>query len=284
MTLRERLDRERRRYLILDGEGSGRLTGHGDPSPISVNGAPGAPAMLAFHGFAGTPNEVRPITDVATRIGWWARAPRLAGHGTTAASLLDVGWREWSHDAAVALRELRELSGAPVVVCGVSLGSLLATHLAATFPGDVAGLVALSSAIALRFWTIGLPLSLCERYRPFGNRMYVAKQGADIRDPDARAAHLTYDVNPIAGALEVLRAGRIVRAELANVRCPTLVLHGLYDRVCPVANAHRFAGALGTRDVEVGIMPQSGHILSVDVDRATVAMRVERFLTRIASD
>ncbi len=281
MTLRSHLQDVRRRYIRLEGEGTGRLQGAGDPNPIAVRGPPGAPALLALHGFAGTPNEVRPITEVAARAGFLARAPRLAGHGETAEGLLDVGWRDWSRQAGDALRELRVLSGAPVVVCGVSLGSMLATHLAATFPDDVAGLVALSNAITLRFWAIRLPLGLFERYRPFGNRLYAVKGGADIRDPVVRAQHMTYDVNPIAGAVEVLRAGRLVRAELANVRCPTLVMHGLLDRVCPVANAAQFAGALGTADVEVVVLPRSGHILSVDLDRDEVARRVDAFLRRL---
>jgi dipeptidyl aminopeptidase/acylaminoacyl peptidase len=80
----------------------------------------------------------------------------------------------------------------------------------------------------------------------------------------------------------VLRAGRIVRAELGNVRCRTLVMHGHLDRVCPVANAEAFASALGTLDVEVAILPRSGHILSDDVDRSEVANTVDAFLTRIA--
>jgi carboxylesterase len=281
--LADRFTAARRRYIVFEGEGAGRLTGEGDPHAIAVSGRPGARAILAFHGFAGTPNEVRPIVDVAGRVGWSARAPRLAGHAATAATLLDVGWREWSHEAAEALRELRVLSGGPVVVCGVSLGSLVATHLAATFPDEVAGLVALSNAIALRFWRIALPLAALERFRPFDNRFFVRKQGADISDPIARDKHLTYDVNPIAGAIEVVRAGRLVRAELANVRCPTLVMHGLEDRVCPVANAQRFADGLGTTDVQVVILPRSGHILSVDRDRSQVAACVEAFLGRLAT-
>jgi len=282
VSLLAQLDAMRRRHVTLEREGSGRLVGVGDPSAISVNGPPGAPALLAFHGFAGTPNEVRPITDVAARRGWWARAPRLAGHGPSAQTLLDVGWNEWAQEAVLTLRELRTLSGARVVVCGISLGSLLAAHLAAMFPEDIAGLIAVSNATTLRYWPIGLSLRLFEKFHPFENRLYVAKSGADIRDLAARACHMTYDVNPIAGAVEVLRAGRVVQGELGNVRCPTLVLHGYHDRVCPVSNAERFAHTLGTTDVDVAILPRSGHILTVDFDRDEVARRVTAFLQRVS--
>src|SRR5262249_19942699 len=156
-----------------------------------------------------------------------------------------------------------------VVVCGLSLGSLLATHLAATHPEKIAGLIAMSNAVWLRRPSPGLLLEFCDRWKPFNNEFYLPKSSADIREPEARKKHLTYDVNPAKSAVEVLRAGRLVRGELSQVTCPTLVIHGHFDRVCSVSNAERFARALGTIDVEVAIMPNSGHIVSVDWDRGT---------------
>jgi carboxylesterase len=82
----------------------------------------------------------------------------------------------------------------------------------------------------------------------------------------------------------VLRAGDLVRSELANVKCPTLVVHGRLDRVCSVSNAFRFAKRLGTTDVEVAIMPNSGHIVTVDLDRHDVSFHIEGFLRRIMTE
>jgi pimeloyl-ACP methyl ester carboxylesterase len=145
----------------------------------------------------------------------------------------------------------------------------------------VAALVVLSNATRLRTPSPALVLRLCEVMHPFGNRFYVPKAGADIRDPEARRRHLTYDVTPMKSAVEVLRAGRLVWAELPQVSCPTLVIHGALDQVCPVSNAARFACALGTKDVEVAIMPRSGHIVTADFDHAEVARLIEAFLRRV---
>ncbi len=281
MTRRGYRDMVARWIIAPDDVRFGNLRGQGDPSAISVDGERGKGAVLAFHGFAGTPNEVRAVTEVAARLGLFARAPALAGHGPHARDLMNAGWDEWVSAASAELVELAERAGSRVVVCGLSLGALIATHLAATRPDHVAGLIALANATRLCLPSPGLPLLVCELFQPFGNRFYFPKTGADIRDPTARGAHMTYDVNPVRSAVQVLRAGRIVRAELGKVQCPTLVLHGRLDRVCPVANAYRFAKALGTTDVEVAIMPSSGHIVSVDVDRQEVAAHIEAFLRRI---
>jgi carboxylesterase len=224
------------------------------------------------------------LTDVAARLGLYARAPRLPGHDNDVRHLMDVGWDDWVAGATSALLDLTELTARRAVVAGLSMGALLATHLAAQHPDRVAGLIALANATRLSRPSPGLVLGLCEKLRPFeDNGFYIPKAGADIRDPEARRVHLTYDVTPIRSAVEVLRAGRQVRAELSRVTCPTLVIHGALDQVCPVGNAARFAQALGTNDVEVAIMPRSGHIVTADADRAEVARLTEEFLQRVRS-
>jgi len=289
MTARDRVQALARGIFTFDEGTHGRLVGQGDPSSISIDGNANSGAVLAFHGFAGTPREVSIVTDVASRLGFSARAPRLSGHTDHVRDLMNVGWNDWTQDAARALTELDgrgkgNEAGEPrhrgVVVCGLSLGALLATHLAATEPERVAALVVLANATWLRFSSFRLPLGLLERLEPFDNRFYMRKFGADIRDPVARRTHLTYELNPIKSAIEVIRAGRIVRPELSRVRCPTLVIHGRLDRVCPVRNAFWFARRLGTDDVDVRIMPRSGHIVTLDVDRRDVELALETFLSR----
>jgi carboxylesterase len=270
-----------RRYVTLEDGRYGRLVGSGDPSSIRVDGAAGHGGLLAFHGYAGTPNEVRILTDVAARLGLFARAPRLVGHDDDVRHLLKRGWDDWVADATAALFDLAEATTRRVIVAGLSMGALLAAHLAARYPERVAGLIALANATRLRLPSPALILTVCEVLRPLRNEFYVPKASADIRDLEARRCHLTYDVTPIHGAVEVLRAGRQVRAELASVTCPTLVIHGAHDQVCPPTNADRFARALGTQDVEVAIMPNSGHIVTADADRAEVARLSEAFVRKV---
>ncbi len=280
--LRRRFDAFGKRFITLEDGRYGRLVGTGDPSAIRIEGSAGKGGLLAFHGFAGTPNEVRMLTEMAGRLGLAARAPRLVGHDDDVRNLMKVGWNDWVAGATTALLELCETTARRVVVAGLSMGALVAAHLAAEYPDRVAGLIALANAIRLRVPSPALMLGLCEVLRPFDNGFYVPKAGADIRDFEARRLHMTYDVTPVRSAVEVLRAGRQVRAELSRVTCPTLVIHGALDRVCPVGNAARFARALGTTDVKVAILSHSGHIVSADTDRAEVARLTEDFLRRVA--
>jgi esterase/lipase len=86
----------------------------------------------------------------------------------------------------------------------------------------------------------------------------------------------------LRAALEVYRGGRRVEQKLAAIECPTLVLHGARDRVCPASNAKRVAAALGAKDVTTRIFPKSGHLVAADLERDDVAAEVVRFIERVA--
>jgi len=252
----------------------GALMGEGDPSPLVAPGR--APEVIAFHGFGGTPLEVSLLVEVAQSLGLGAHAPLLPGHGTSAADLAKTGFRDWAQAADAALDELAE----PAIVAGLSLGSLLAAHLAACRPDRVRALVMLANACWLSSPFPTWPLSLV---RLLGLPDFsIRKVEADIADPVARRSHLTYPTQPVHAAIEVLRAGEHVRRELPRIRCPVLIAHGRRDRVCPVRNAERVARLLGSDDVRVVLLPRSRHIVTRDFERALLERELRSFFARFA--
>src|SRR5205085_1019072 len=76
---------------------------------------------------------------------------------------------------------------------------------------------------------------------------------ADVRDPVQQKRISGYDRDPLRAALEVYRGGTRARSRLGLVECPTLILHGARDRVCPSSNVALAAAALGSRDVRTRI-------------------------------
>lgn len=251
----------------------GKLFGTGDPGPISVKGL--EPAVLAIHGFGGTADEVRLCVNVAEELGRKALAPLLPGHGTHANYLAKTRFSDWSKAAEAALDEL----DAPTIACGLSLGSLLATHVAVTRPDRVKGLVLLANAFWLKSPFPAWPLAAISRFDIRDFRM--PKVAADIADPEARRTHLTYGEHPVVAAATVQAAGAMMRARLAQVKVPTLIIHGQRDRVCSVTNVERVVALLGTQDVRAVILPRSRHIVTRDLERETVARELRTFFRRI---
>jgi len=131
----------------------------GEGSPASIESPGSTPAVLALHGFGGTPLEIALAVDIAKELGLRAFAPLLPGHGTHTRDLAHTNWKDWSRAANVALDGLVK-PGARVIIVGLSLGSLLAAHLAATRPDDVLAIGMLANATRLTPITTAWPGSV----------------------------------------------------------------------------------------------------------------------------
>jgi carboxylesterase len=254
---------------------TGALMGEGARTPLCVAGH--EPAWLALHGYCGAPEEMRLVIDVAKSGGFQAEAPVLPGHGTHARDLASLGFDDLYE--GVRARFLAVAARGPVLVVGLSLGSLLGTRLCLEYPERVLGLVMLANAFFLNPFP-SWPLRGVDRLgvRDFG----VPKLGADIGDRDARRTHLSYSVQPVAPAISLLRAADRLFLELPRLACPSLVVHGAKDRLCPVSNAWRVAEQIGPEHARVVILPRSHHIVTRDFDREQLAAELRQFAQDLA--
>ena len=224
----------------------------------------GRRGALLLHGFAGTPPELRGLGEHLAAHGWLCVAPALPGHAATPEDLERTGWRDWAAGARAALDELAAECD-EVVVAGQSMGATLALHLAA---GDTRIRAVASQATALHirgFLVRLLPVlkHAVRWHRPGGD--------VDLWNPEAVEELYSYGLRSTRAIDELRQLCDVVRDELAQVRCPVLVLHGGRDRSIHPSDADELARRLiCSPAVERHILPRSGHALSVDVDRDTV--------------
>lgn len=255
----------------------GTLMGEGVADALVVAGR--APRVLAFHGFTGTPQEVALVVDVARELGLGAEAPLLPGHGARVSDLAPLRFSDWL--AAAEAHYARLAADGPIVVAGLSMGSLLAFHLAANHPERTVGVIAMANAMWLKSPWPTWPLQLIDRLRL--PDFWMAKSAPDLGDREQQARHLTYNAQPIRAAISLLRAGEQLSAELQRVKAPTLLLHGALDAVAPVSNAFRVAVRLGTVDKRTVILPRSRHILTRDVERDVARAEISAFLRKVSA-
>jgi len=255
---------------------SGTLRGEGSSTPLVASGR--APAWLALHGYCGSPEEMRLVVEVAKSGGFQVEAPVLPGHCTHARDLAPLGFDDWYE--GVRARFLDAATRGPVLVVGLSLGSLLGTRLALEYPDRVIGLVLLANAFFLSPFP-AWPLRSVDRLglREFG----VPKFGSDIGDENARRTHLSYTVQPVGPAIRLLRAAEQLFSELPRLACPTLVVHGAKDRLCPVSNAWRVAEQIGSPRTRVVILPRSHHIVTRDFDQEQLRNELTQFAARLTA-
>ena len=232
------------------GAGAGERDGN-----RSFESTPAEPrgGVLLLHGLTDSPYSMHALATIYERAGFAVIAPRLPGHGTVPAALLDVRWQDWSAVVRIAMRELRARVGAgkPVHIVGYSTGGALALDYALDALDDARlpapqQIVLVSPMIGLR------PLASLSRWLPlYGRFDYFEKSNWIDILPEFNP--YKYNSFPANGALQSylltarLRARIAARATGGNLaRLPPLlafqsvldstvssadVVHALFDRL-----------------------------------------------------
>lgn len=84
--------------------------------------------VLLVHGMTDGPYSLRALGQMFHERGFHVLAPRLQGHGTTPAALLEVRWEDWAATTRMAMRHLAAAGPAdsPLLIVGYSTGAALA--------------------------------------------------------------------------------------------------------------------------------------------------------------
>ena len=264
----------------------------GPAAPFSLGD--GADACLLLHGLTGAPSEMRPVGEALARAGFRAVGLLLPGHGTTPDDLETVTRGDMLDAAREALLSLR--GARRVYLCGLSMGALLAVHLASK--GYVRQGVAPVSALALLAPAVDMA-GLTWVFTQIVGRLpvlpgVVGKGARDIQQrtgtppPDDRvperppaqpgevAADGSYTGIPLRWGRELRLLSGEALALAGRVRARALLLHGGRDRTASVRGSRRLARALGG-PTTVRIFPDSGHVLPLDVDGPAVCGTIVSF-------
>jgi pimeloyl-ACP methyl ester carboxylesterase len=185
--------------------------------------------------------------------------------------LADVHTRHASiEEMAAAL--LRETAG-ELVLCGASMGGMVAMEAARQAPRRITGLALLGTSArpeseemrAVRESAIALFAQgrAAEVIEP---NVHLAFHPDHASDPAIASAYLEFVMR--AGAQQLIRQNRAViarpdaRAHLPRTTCPVLVMHGDNDRLVPIENAQEIA-QLAPRS-ELVVVSRCGHMLTME--------------------
>src|SRR5262249_47370584 len=149
-------------------------------------------------------------------------------------------------------------------------------------PSGLKALVVAANALRLSA-AAALPLALVQLLGLSLPDQYLVKaRRGELVDRAAMDDIVCYDRNPLRAALQVYLGGCRTRAVVGAIACPTLIVHGRHDGVCPSANARWLARHIGAQDVTLRIFERSAHVLGCDGERAAVSQEILRFLRRVA--
>lgn len=235
----------------------------------------GPHGALVLHGFTGSPVSMRPLAEVLAAAGFAVELPRLPGHGTAVADLVETGWDDWLTEAERALEALQARTpDGKVVVAGLSMGGTLTTALAQGHP-ELAGIVLINAPAAT---PPELAASLEEMMA--GGMEVMDSIGGDIADPDADEA--SYGETPLRPLLTMIVAGQQVRERLPEIQVPTLIITSKQDHVVNPEDSDVLAEHI-SGPVERIWLEKSFHVATLDYDRAEVESSTVAFAQRVTA-
>lgn len=246
-----------------------RGNAHLDPGPVYFAG--GSVGCLLLHGLTGSPPEMTLLGRYLQGQGLSVSIPLLAGHGSTPEELNRVRWQDWVLSAETAWNGLKAHCDL-VFLGGLSLGSLLACHMAALHP-DAGGLLAYSPALLLQ----NRYLKFAPLFKHFV-RQWPKGEDDDLTDPLARTRTWHYATFPTNALHQLLKLQRVVRRELPGIRVPAMIAHSTGDSTIAPESAAFLCQRLGSGAKEMLTLHNSGHNLLVDTEREAIFARTYGFV------
>jgi carboxylesterase len=238
----------------------------------------GPDAVLLLHGLTGATFEMHHLALRLAAEGYRCLAPVMAGHGGRPEALIGLPWTEW---VAQARRDLDRLRGARrTYVVGCSMGALVACALAHDHPAQVDGLVLLAPAMALT--AAGRLGGLLGRIGLFWHTVIRKGSGSDVRDVEMRRRNPCLSGVPLAAVAELQALAAWVDQAAPGIAAPALVIAGGQDHTVTLGGARRLARRLGSGPAELRVLPESYHLVGVDVEREACADATVRFLSGLS--
>ncbi|MET9264436.1 alpha/beta fold hydrolase [Amycolatopsis sp. NPDC004079] len=231
--------------------------------PFSHPGSSGA-GFLLCHGFTATPDGMRAWGEHLAGEGFAVRCPLLPGHGTHWRDLNRTTWQDWYAAVREALLALRAECD-QVFVGGMSMGGTLTLRLAEEFGPDISGIVLVNPSVTR--------LSLDAKVLPLLSRVVpsIRAIGNDIAKPGE--VELAYPRTPVRAAASLSRLWKIVRADLAKVTQPVLLLHSRVDHVVEPENSQIVLDGISSTDVTEVVLENSFHVATQDHDAELIFSR-----------
>jgi carboxylesterase len=218
---------------------------------------------------------------------------QLAGHCGTPEEMRRSTWREWYASVEEAHDRLRRECDV-VVVGGLSMGAILALHLAQNRPDSVHGLLLLAPTLKLDGWSMPwyarlvnyvrptrIPMELeLPEHEPYGikDERVRALVVSSMQSGDASQAGIFS--TPLRSFANMNALVAVVRKRLGEVRQPALIIHPRDDDMASLKNALTLQARLSGL-CETIVLDDSYHIITLDQQRHIVIDRTTDFVGRL---
>jgi len=250
-----------------------------EPFSARGQGVRGQVGVVVVHGFTANPTGTRPLGLRLAAEGYSVEVPRLPGHGTSARDLARTRYADWRRTVVNAVTTLSRGCDR-IVLVGHSMGGSIALDLAGSGDHPLAGVVTINSLVLDRKEVLARLAPLLQHVVPFVPRDAAGMPTDDLAKPGVDEQAYAW-VSARAAQSYIAELPRI-RAALAGVTCPALIVTSPEDHTVDPANGDAIAdGLTGSSRVERFTTSRSYHVPLMDYDAEGLEERILAFVAGV---
>ncbi len=260
-----------------------------------INGAisSGRHAVVLLHGLYSSALELQYVSKRLRAAGFAVYTPHLSGYSVTQGKYPAVAgeWETWLDEARSFLRPIVERHER-VSIGGLCIGADLALMLAAEHGARVHSLMLLSTTLYYDGWSLPwyrflLPLAYYtplgrlyayEEREPFGLKNEQMRRLVAAEMKQRKLSRAGADRLHSSGLFQAQRLIRSVKRVLPEVRVPALIVHATEDDMTSLRSVRCLEARLGSGRMEVFLLENSYHMVTLDTERDRVADKMIEFL------
>lgn len=223
--------------------------------------------VLLIHGYTGTPAEMRLLGTHMHQEGYTVLGVRLPGHGTKPEDLNETEWQDWYAVAEEGFKRLAETCS-EVMVAGISMGGLLAIKVAAELP------VTKAAILAAPIYVQDKRVPFLPLLRHFIKYLKKRKRNYFVADK----YNLAYNVMPVKPLGSLFALVRLCKEKfLKKITVPCIVLQSKIEHTVNPKSAQYIYDNISSEEKKLVWYKNSGHILTLDVEREAVFKEISKF-------
>jgi len=247
----------------------------GSPISAPIFRKAGEKAVLLIHGYTGSPHDMCFLADYLNTKGMTVHVPRLPGHGTNSTDFDQSNWNQWLRASIDSYIHLSTDYQNPMI-CGLSMGGLLAVILASIFQPPK--IVLAAPAFGVKSKILGLTPILKwivpNRKRDEG-RIPIFPDNPDLE-------HLSkeyWSTDNLKKLSDLERIRRIAIRRLPKVRSETLTILSKKDRTVSLKTSDIIEHKIGASRKQTIILENSAHVVVNDCEREEVACTIAHWFS-----
>lgn len=213
----------------------------------------GPKAVILFHAYTGTPNDVSSVGRALQRENYTVLMPTFDGHGETDPDeILKYGIEDWLKNGEAAYQQLVADGFTDISVFGLSLGGIIATDVMLNH--DVKRYGVFSSPVISTSDT-NVPENFWKWYA-----FMMKKNGADAATIEAKQPEVSSRLNEVLSGIDAHI--QTMSEKYASVELPVFIGQGGADEMISAEQAYEMKDAFTAADISFHYYEDAPHVIT----------------------